>query len=260
MDLITSGKLEAIEPGPLRHDIHLAIRQPKESILKISNAVTIATLSTFGLVANAATIDRMNTATFGHYTQSYSPGGTFLVFSEADTYLLSDGTSWESGAGSVSPAYSTLASVVTSESSIIYTFNTPSSGVLFSNTDYNSGNHSSQGTLGLPTSLSIVAKAGATTGILSGYTKILSNTETWYGEPLFNFYSAPVGSYVYFQQTFTLEGSTFTPELFNSSFSYNESGFVDFTNVATVPESSKMLLLLIGLAALPCVTNKRKPS
>lgn len=223
--------------------------------MKIFTAFVIAALSSFGLVANASTIDRMNTATSGHYTQTYSPGGAFLVFSEAETYVLNDGTSWESGAGSAYLAYSTLASVVTTESSITYTFNTPSSGVLFSNTDYNSGSHSSQGTLGLPTSLSIVAKVGANKGVFSGYTEILSNTETF--EENFNFYSAPVGAYVYFEQTFTLEDSTFTSELFNGSFRYNVSGFVDFTNVASVPEPSRMPLLLVGFAALLLVKTRK---
>lgn len=217
-------------------------------------------MASSSLVASAATIDRMNTATFGHYTENYSPGGSFLLFSGADTYLLNDGTSWESGAGSTSLAYSTLASVTTSDSTIIYTFNTPSSGVLFSNTDYDSGNHSSQGTLGLPAALSIVAKAGSNTGIFSGYTKILSNTETWYGQPRFNYYSAPVGAEVYFEQTFTLKGSTFTPELFNGSFVYNETGFVDFTKVAPVPEPNTSLLLLIGLGALLRFTSTKRQS
>lgn len=222
--------------------------------MKALQTLATATIATalvgFTSLAGAATIDRMNVATFGHYTQDYYAGGTFLIFGSADSYQLSDGTSWASGAGSHAPAYSTLASVSTSGSSITYTFNATTSGYLFSNTDYDSGDHSSQGILALPDALTIVAEAGSTTGVIKGYTKILSNTETWYGQPRFNYYSAPVGASVYFEQTFTLQGSTFTTDLFTHNFVYNETGYVDFTKAAAVPEPGTALLSMLGLAAL----------
>jgi hypothetical protein len=192
----------------------------------------------------------MNTATFGHYSQTYQPGGTFMVFSQADSYNLSDGTSWDSGAGWHPDTISTLAYVSATEDSITYLFNAPPSGLLFRNTDYDSGDHSAQGELGLPATLSIVASPGSSTGVMRGYTKVVSNQETWYGQPKFNYYSASVGSYVYFEQTFSLNESTFTPDLFKTSFDYNQTGFVDFTRTLPVPEPTTAALMLIGLAAL----------
>jgi hypothetical protein len=212
--------------------------------------LVVAFFTAIAHVATAATINQMYLATFGHYTQTYNPGGQFMILSQADYYRLSDGTSWSSGAGWHPDTHSTLASVSISGSTITYTFNNPASGVLFQNTDYDSGDHSAQGILGLPTSLQIVAMIGSTTGVLQGYTQIMSNDETWYGQPRFNFYSAPVGTFVYFQQNFSLLNSSFTQTLFDQSFIYNETGYVDFTRTAPVPEPRNAALLLFGLLAV----------
>lgn len=229
-----------------------------EMILKPLRALVFPVLFSLASLASAATIDRINTATFGHYDQEYLSSGAFLVFSTADEYVLSDGSSWDSGAGSSTPAYAKLKSVSTSGSSITYSFNATTSGVLYRQTDYDSGDHSAQGTLSLPASLSIVAEAGSRTGVMRGYTQILSNEETWYGQPRFNYYSAPVGASVYFEQTFRLIDTTFTADLFSRNFTYNEFGFVDFTKVAPVPEPSTGLLLLVGGTAVLSLQARRR--
>jgi hypothetical protein len=222
----------------------------------------VALLCSFAAIASAATIDKMYTSTFGHYTQQYSPGGSFMIFSQADHYQLSDGTTWDSGAGWHPAVYSTVASVHVSGDRIFYVFNAPAGGVLFQNTDYDSGDHSAQGVLGAPSHLILSAKIGSSRGTMFGYTTVISNDATWYGEPRFNFYSAPVGSEVFFKETFTLSGASFSTDLFDTSFTYNESGFVDFTrlrnveNMAAVPEPSTYLLLLGGIAALVAFRRK----
>jgi hypothetical protein len=179
--------------------------------------------------AQAATIDKMFTATFGHYSQQYQPGGTFMVFSQADRYQLDDGSTWDSGAGWHPDTQVMLKSIESDGAKVRYTFEAPEGGILFQNTDYDSGDHSAQGVLGAPKKLVLVAKIGSTKGKLSGYTKIISNDETWYGQPRFNFYSAAVGDRVYFRQDVVLLGASFTPELFNGAFQYNLTGVVDFT-------------------------------
>lgn len=211
------------------------------------NVLAAATLALSCLGSEAATIDRMNTATFGHYAEEFN-GGEFMIFSQADNYQLNNGTSWKSGAGWHPATYVTFAGVTTSGSSITYAFNAPTSGLLFTNTDYDRGDHSAQGELGLPDSLSIVATLGGNTGVISGYAQIISNNITEYGEPRFNYYSAPVGSKVYFEQHFSLLDTTFTADLFSRTFIYNETGFVDFTHTAPVPEPSTSALSLLGLA------------
>ena len=63
----------------------------------------------------------------------------------------------------------------------------------------------------------------------------LANDATWYGEPLFNYYSAVVGSIVPFELTYTLlNGAGWSPTTFQSSFSYTVRGEVDFA-AATFP-------------------------
>lgn len=113
-------------------------------------AVLLLGAGCMNLSVSAVTIDRMYTATFGHYSQSYTAGGQFMLFSSADYYQLSDGSTWDSGAGSHPATYSTLSAVSVDGNQITYTFDAPASGLLFRNTDYNAGSHSAQGELGLP--------------------------------------------------------------------------------------------------------------
>lgn len=222
-------------------------------------------IAAFGLSASfgaqAADITQMHTATFGHYTESYSGAGSnFMVFSAADYYTLDNGTTWDSGAGWHPNTWSQIASTQVNGNTLSYTFNAPANGILFQNTDYNSGNHSSQGVLGFSGPIKIVAQAGSTTGKFSGYATILSNDETWYGQPRFNFYAAQVGQKVYFEQNYSLIGTTFTADLFQRQFTYNETGVVDFTRVAAVPEPSTYMLMLVGLMAIGGFASKRKKS
>jgi hypothetical protein len=81
---------------------------------------------------------------------------------------------------------------------------------------------------------------------MSGYTPIVSNDETWYGEPRFNYYTAPVGAYVYFEVTYTLLSGEFTADTFDNDPSYRITGYVDFTNVIPEPASSGLLSLVTG--------------
>ena len=81
--------------------------------------------------AYALTIDQMYTATFGHYNQTYDPNGytsqqSFMIFSQADYYVLNDGSSWDSGAGWHPAASSTVESIEIDNDTIIYNFFNPS--------------------------------------------------------------------------------------------------------------------------------------
>lgn len=218
--------------------------------MKLLRLANLATGLLLAAGVHAATIDTMTTMPFGGYSVSHYPGGSFQVFSPAWQYQLSDGSSWYAGAGSHPPTWAGLDSVSVSGSTIRYRFTMPADGLLFRNTDYNGGEHSAQGELAAPAVLELVASLGSDSGVISGYTRIVSNEATWYGEPRFNFYSAPVGAEVWFEQRISLLGASFTAGLFDGAFDYNAQGLVDFTRTAAVPELPSVALLLAGLGLL----------
>ena len=119
--------------------------------------------------ARAATIDLMTIDESVTYT--YNPGGQFLIFGRAKEYFLNDGTSWSSGAGSEKNAEVDLQSVEILGSIIKYTFIPPSDGIIHSHADYNAGDHSSQGELGVAGPLVLEAELGSTTGIFASLAK-----------------------------------------------------------------------------------------
>ncbi len=234
-------------------------------ILRQMSVIAGVLLPVMAMADSTPTIDIMNTGTLGGYSQTYTPGqsGNSLAFQVgpvARSYKLSDGTSWQSGAGSFKTLRTSIASVDTDNGMLRYIFTSPQDGILFSNTDYSFGDHSAQGTLGVPTSLTLEANSGATTGVMKGYTTILSNDMTWYGAPRFNFYSAMVGQSVYFETTVSLTNATFTQDLFSHSFGYNETGYVDFTHVMAVPEPSTGAMMLVGMFALGLARRRQLPA
>lgn len=184
------------------------------------------------------TIDWMTTRTSG----SYSPGGTITLLGSADVYHLSDGSSWASGAGSYRAHWSQLVSVEVESTTIRYVLSPPEVGLLYEQTDYDAGDHSSQGTLGAAGPLVIEAEAGSTTAVLRGGARVVSNDPTWYGEPRFNYFSALVGSVVPFEVVYTIQGGTWQPDTFTRSFSYLATGSVDFAHPISAPRPVELTI------------------
>ena len=199
-------------------------------------------------VAPRVTIDRMTTRG-SWYGDTYAPGGTILLLGSADTYFLSNNSSWQSGAGSYYDYSTRLDRVELSGNTIRY-YLLPPASFLYQQTDYDGGDHSAQGTLAAAGPLVIEAVAGSTTGVMRGNALIVSNDATWYGEPRFNFYSSIVGSVVPFEQTYTLQGGqTWLADTFTRSFDYANQGHVDFANPVSVPAAVE--LTVHGPAQVP---------
>ena len=193
---------------------------------KIISVFIIAGIFLSPCSADAATIDSM---TIGS-SYTYTPGGQFLFLGTAKEYFLSDGTSWSSGAGSQQNVPVALQTVEISGNTVKYIFIPPDGGILYSHTDYDAGEHSSQGVFGTAGPLVIEAQLGGTSATISGYVQIISNEETSYGVPRFNYFSVGVGTLVKYSITYTLQGgSTWTANLFDSSFSYTLSGVIDLS-------------------------------
>ena len=206
----------------------------------VSNAVATAAIP--------ATIDSMTTRT---YYASYTPALTLQVLGGADTYYLSDGSSWESGAGSYQIGGARLDRVEVDGNTVRYYLIPPADGVLYAQTDFDSGDHSAQGSLGASGPLVIEATIGATTAVLHGAAELLSNDSTSYGS-LFNYYSAVVGSVLPVEVTYQLGSGSWGPHTFDSSFTYSAQGRVDFANPISVP---KLLdVQIVGSGQVPPAT------
>ena len=204
----------------------------------------VGPLSATAAAAGSITIDRMTTRG-SYYGTTYTPGGTLLLLGSADTYTLSNGSTWQSGAGSYYSYTTALDHVEVSAGGIRYVlFPPPYGGDVYQQTDYDSGDHSAQGTLAAVGPLVIEATAGSTTAVMKGNLLVVANDATYYGEPRFNYYGALVGSVVPFELTYTLQGgATWQADTFTHSFSYLNPGSVDFTRPVTTPE---VVALTIG--------------
>lgn len=192
-----------------------------------------------------ATIDRMTIRPIGGYLATYSPGtDTFQISGLAYQYFLSDGTSWNSGAGSSYIVSTHCDHVVRTGTTLSYHLALATGSRFYKQTDYDSGDHSAQGELKSVGPLVLQAQLGSNTGTITGYALLASNDMTWYGQPRFNYYSASVGEWVPFSVTCTLSGTTFSQSLFDSTFKYTYAGEVTFSDA--IPEPATLGLLALG--------------
>ncbi len=198
-------------------------------------------------VSPRITIDQMTTR---NSYSSYDVVQGLGIIGRADVYTLSDGSTWRSGAGSATLARARFDRVEVLGSLLRYHFDPPADGVLYQQTDYNSGNHSAQGTLGAAGPLVLEATLGSTTATLLGQVEVVANDATWYGEPRFNYYSAPVGSVVPIDITYTLlGGATWSATTFGANFPVSNQGIVDFAAPISVPQP--VSLQIQGSSQLP---------
>jgi len=197
----------------------------------VGGAPSARTLSALA-AAERATIDVMNTRST--YYETYQPAAGLPLFTSASTYELSDGSSWASGAGVFTRTSGWRSSVTTVGNVIRFTLSPPVDGVLYRQVDYDYGDHSAQGTLGVSGALVLEAVQGAATAVLRGEAELLSNDSTSYGDR-FNYYSAPVGTFVPFEITYTLVGSTWSRTTLDADFGFTSEGRVDFTAARFLP-------------------------
>lgn len=207
--------------------------------------------------AGSPTIDQMVVEDLWRtYFLSHEPA-LFLIQKPTE-YILSDGSSWTSGAG-VGQQYTTRVSQqIISGNTIFYVTDRPVGALVFGWTDYDAGDHQAQGALAATAPLVLTAVVGSPTATLSGYAEIVSNDPTAWGEDDFNYYSAGVGDWAPFQLTYTLrDGMAWGPDTFDTQFHYDIRGVVDFA--AAVPEPATVVGLGLG-AALLCRRRRQTSS
>ncbi len=214
-------------------------------------------LATAQLVCATTTIDRVIVGDLSLYPaqnpSSYTPYQ--LMYPESvKGHYTSDGAFWQRGAGIGQIIYATYQGVTASGGLLYYHFAPRADGVLISYTDYGfGGNFSTQGTLGFSGDLVFVAQQGSTVARCAGATTILDNSPT--GSAQFHPYSAKVGQSVYFEMELTIRNSTWQPNTFEGAFTFNGTGFVDFTQV--VPEPSSIALCGVGTGCLLLLRRSR---
>jgi hypothetical protein len=239
-----------------------------QQFLKLAVATILAaTISCVAsAVVTATTVNQLDVRTLGGYAVSHSPSARdFVVLEWPHIYHLSDGTSWLSGAGTYGYGTVGLINETVTAGIINYALElAPGQTYLMHYTDYDSGDHSSQGELAPYGPMVLTTPIGSQTAVMNGYAKVVSNSATWYGEPRFNFYSAQVGDAVPFTLTYSLLGSTWQPGIFDTGFTYNMTGTLDFTRPIPEPSSFGLLgitaLALVGLALFRRCAYQQKPT
>jgi hypothetical protein len=180
-----------------------------------------------GVANAAATIDRLYLAQPLGANPLYVPGLPITLMPWPDVYELSDGSSWDSGAGVFVVPPLILDNVTVVGPEIFYAFQRPLDLILMQYTDLNGGVHASQGIIAPPGAVFLTARKGSTKGKIRGFAEVVSNTPTPTGN--FNYYSASPGDKVLLNIDVELIGTTFTPDLFDRSFTFTSSGVIDFT-------------------------------
>ena len=213
----------------------------------IAAAIVIHTAQAQLATANP-TIDEMIVQDLGR-TYFVSTEPALFLIQRPSVYILSDGSTWTSGAG-VGQQYTTRVSEQTIiDDSIIYVMDRPVGAPVFQRTDYNAGDHQAQGALASTAPLVLSAVLGSPIATFSGYAEIVSNDPTEWGEEEFNYYSAAVGDWVPFHLTYTLrDGRVWGADTFDTQFDYDINGVVDFA--AAIPEPPMALAFVTGAVLL----------
>lgn len=185
------------------------------------------------------TIDRM---TFSSYSTSYTPYREFRLTGRPEMFFLNDNTSWQSGAGSATLPFATFDHAEMHGDTIRYFLTPQPDGLLHAHTDYDFGDHSSQGSLTAEGPLVLDAIVGSTTAVMRGFARIRDNDMTWYGEPMFNFFSSIPGAIVPFVNTYTIGSGQWTFNTFDYPFDYSSSGEVDFAHPISTPPLLELTL------------------
>ncbi len=155
--------------------------------------------------------------------QTHMPIGTFV-----DAYTLSDGSTWESGAGSATYGTMSLDHISHQGSLILYQMDVDD--LIVERTDYDSGQHSAHFRLETLGDWTIIATYGATTGTLVAQAIIMMDEPANYVDSRFSYLSSPLCSAVSITINYSLVNTVFDDDLFNGAFNYVDKIVVDTTS------------------------------
>lgn len=162
------------------------------------------------------------------YFSRYPRNGVMRIVGSGRDYYLSDGSTWESGAGWAGYGGMIPNDITRDGSTIRYHMNTDD--LLIHRIDYDSGDHSASYQLDTLEALTIVAEYGSTVGTITTEALITLDEPENYVDERFNFLSAPLCSVVPISITYTLMGvNVFDETLFDEPFDFNSYTRIDLT-------------------------------
>jgi hypothetical protein len=183
--------------------------------------------------ASYRSIDAMAVAS--GYVWVHQPGEPFTVGGIAQTYFMSDGSTYASGAGASRPIRATFERVERSGSVLRYFFLLPPDGIIFSQRDSGVA-YASNGTLALEGDLVLEATEGSTTAVMRGAAKVVMNEPPDDPAPHFVYYGAPIGAVVPFELTYTFAyNGQWTERTFEEVFTYGCVGRIDLAHPMNTP-------------------------
>ena len=203
------------------------------------------------------TIDKINISTVFGYAETYSPGSfnRFGILGVPFSYELSNGETRVPGAGWIPYTNGTLTSETMSPSGVIsYEFGSVNNwaqgeGVLFYHLgqvwNYSTNDLWSEAALTPASALVLSAQIGSSFATMTGLARVAFNnpSSAWGSPENFVPYSVAEGTLVPFSATYTLlNGATWQPGIFDSSFQYEMTG-----EILMVPEPATWMVMLLGL-------------
>lgn len=218
----------------------------KALLIIVVSAVSVFAASAVG---QSQTIDRMTT----NGVESYDPGGFFNFFNpvgDNDIYHMSDGTTWNSGAGSFVRSHFAFSSVSTVSGNLVFQMrNILPNNLLTEYIDYNSGSFSSATSLGSVGVMQIIADPGTRDAVLNGFAIVNSDSPVNYPPPRYKYLTSPLGSRIPFTAQYRLRNTTWDESIFDRSFEYQVAGELFFDRWF-VPEPTALTLFCLGSVCL----------
>lgn len=173
---------------------------------------------------SSATIDTVTMKPW--YQDDYTPQANMFIGTFGDAYILSDGSTWGSGAGSASYGSMSL-DHISHEGPLIHYHMAPVDGLIVERTDYDSGNHSAHFRLETLGDWTITATSGSASGTLVAQGIIMMDEPANYIDSRFSYLSSPLCSAVSITITYSLLNAVFDDNLFGGAFSYIDNIVVD---------------------------------
>lgn len=196
--------------------------------------------------STTAQIAYIDTAYYVHTEHSSAYGNDFARnFLDPYIYHLTDGTTWQSGAGSFPSVDFRVQSLTLNGNNLVYDFGFSAGDVALTATDFGFGSNQANYSLSFVGPVFMTAAVGSTTGLISGNLLLTfdSPVNYWWVTAPFSPFDVNVGDVIPFNSQVGLLNDTFTSHLLTDDFEYTFSGTIG----SPIPEPNISLVLPVFL-------------